>query len=88
MRHTSGGTGALVSRPLGPPLPHLLTDRSVCSPLGILLREEGVVCERLGEAVRQCTWRDLRMTTTAYWDDAANRCTVATQASDADAVQL
>ena len=67
VRHTSG-VGRVVRRALGPPLPHLLAQRSVCAPLAILLRDEfgGVPCDRLSTHVMQSTGRDLRVTTTAY----------------------
>ena len=65
--HTSGA-GRVVRRALGPPLPHLLAERSVCAPLAVLLREEfpGTSCERLGPDVAASTLADLRTTTTAY----------------------
>ena len=55
-------------RALGPPLPHLLAQRSVCAPLAILLRDEfgGVPCSRLSEHVMRSTSRDLRVTTAFY----------------------
>ena len=67
VRHTSG-VGRVVRRALGPPLPHLLAQRSVCAPLAILLRDEfgGVPCSRLSEHVMLSTSRDLRVTTVAY----------------------
>jgi hypothetical protein len=67
VRHTSG-VGRIVRRALGPPLPHLLAQRSVCAPLAILLREGfgGVPCERLSKHVMQSAGRDLRVTTSAY----------------------
>ena len=67
VRHT-GGVGRVVRRALGPPLPHLLAQRSVCAPLAILLRDEfgGVPCDRLSKDVMQSTGRDLRVTTVAY----------------------
>ena len=67
VRHTSG-VGRVVRRALGPPLPHLLAQRSVCAPLAILLRDQfgGVPCSRLSEHVMLSTSRDLRVTTAAY----------------------
>ena len=65
--HTSG-VGRLVRRALGPPLTHLLAERSVCAPLAVILREEfgGVPCERLGDRVRRSLPRDVRATTAFY----------------------
>ena len=67
VRHTSG-VGRVVRRALGPPLPHLLAQRSVCAPLAILLRDEfgGVPCSRLSEHAMLSTYHDLRVTTAAY----------------------
>ena len=67
VRHT-GGVGRVVRRALGPQLPHLLAQRSVCAPLAILLRDKfgGVPCSRLSKHVMQSTGRDLRVTTVFY----------------------
>ena len=51
VRHTQSGTGSIVARSLGPPLPHLLAQRyGVCAPLHILLREEFQVTIQAGAA--------------------------------------
>lgn len=64
----TNGLGGITHRALGPPLPHLLGDVSVCAPLAIILREEfdGVPCGFLGREVVGCTLQDLRSTTKHY----------------------
>jgi tRNA(Arg) A34 adenosine deaminase TadA len=65
-RHTSA-TGRIVQQIFGPPLPHLLAEKSVAAPLGVILREDfGATCDRLGADVMAATIEDLRVTTARY----------------------
>ena len=65
-RHTSA-SGRIVQQIFGPPLPHLLAEKSVAAPLGVILREDfGATCDRLGADIMAATIEDLRVTTARY----------------------